>query len=63
MIINVCEVFAPNEAAAEEARKGWISRGLTLDLMYENIPGLNNAQLETKNFIYDQLHKVIKELI
>lgn len=56
-------MFAPNDAAAEEARKGWISRGLTLDLMYENIPGLNSAQLETKNFIYDQLHKVIKELI
>lgn len=63
MILNVCEVFAPNEKAAEEARKGWISRGLTLDIMYENIPGLNNAQLETKNFIYDKLHEVIKTLI
>jgi hypothetical protein len=63
MILNVCEVFAPNEEAAEEARRGWISRGLTLDLMYENIPGLNNAQLDTKNFIYDELHKVIKGLI
>jgi hypothetical protein len=62
-IINVCEAFAPNEQAAEEARKGWISRSVTLDLMYDNIPGLRDAELETKNYIYDKLHKIVKALI
>ena len=63
MIINVCEVFAPNEKAEEEAKRAWICRGLTLDIMYENIPGLNAAQLETKNFIYDKLSQAIIKLV
>lgn len=62
MIINVCEAYAANEDAAREARKAWNTRGITLDLMYENIPGLYNAELETKNFIYGELLKKVNEL-
>ena len=54
-VINVLEVYAADEAAAREARKNWNTRGITLDLMYENIPGLMQADLETKNYIYDKL--------
>jgi len=59
IILNVCEVYAKNEAVAEEARRGWIARGEALDLMYENIPGLQSAALDTKNFIYDCLIKKV----
>ena len=55
IILNVCEVFAKYEEAANEARRGWIARGEALDIMYNNIPNLHAAELETKNFIYDAL--------
>ena len=54
-VLNVLEVYAADEAAAREARKSWNTRGITLDLMYENIPGLMQADLETKNYIYYKL--------
>ena len=63
VLINVCEVFAPNERAAKEARIAWIVRGETLDIMYDNIAGLHDAELETKNFIYDELKTVIYPLV
>lgn len=55
ILLNVMEVYAKTPEAAEEARRGWIARGTTLDIMYSAIPGLQAAALETKNFIYDQL--------
>lgn len=62
IILNVCEVFAENEQKAAEARKSWNTRSITLDLMYDNIPGLMNAELETKNFIYDELLKKVSSI-
>ena len=62
MIINVCEKYAKDQKAAEEARNGWMIRSLTLDLMYDNIPGLNAAALETKNYIYDKLQEAITRI-
>ena len=59
ILLNVCEVFSPNEAAAEAARKSWNVRSITLDLMYDNIPGLRQAELDTKNYIYDQLVRIV----
>lgn len=55
MVLNALEVFAPTEEAAEEARRGWTARTETLNIMYNNIPGLQSAKLETKNYIYDAL--------
>ena len=63
LIINVCEVYAENEAKAIEARKRWLCRSFVLDTMYENIPGLESAQLETKNFICDQLNAVVSKML
>lgn len=62
MIINVCEQYAKDEKAAQEARNSWMIRSLTLDLMYDNIPGLNAAALETKNYIYDKLQEAITRI-
>lgn len=63
MIVNVLEAYAKDEQAAREARKGWIVRSLTLDLMYDNIPDLQAAKLDTKNFIYDKLQTVVSTLV
>lgn len=62
MVINVLEAYAKDEQAAQEARNGWMIRSLTLDLMYDNIPGLNTAALDTKNYIYDKLQETITKL-
>ena len=62
MIINVCEQYAKDEKAAQEARKSWIIRSLTLDLMYDNIPELQAAALDTKNYIYDKLQEAINKI-
>lgn len=62
MIINVMEAYAKDEQAAQEARNGWMIRSLTLDLMYDNIPGLKAAELETKNYIYDKLQEAITRI-
>ena len=62
MIVNVLEVYAKDEQTAQEARNDWIIRSLTLDLMYDNIPGLNTAALDTKNYIYDKLQKAVTKL-
>lgn len=59
VLLNVMEVYAKTEEAAQEARRGWIARGTTLDIMYDNIPNLRQAQLETKNYIYDVLLKIV----
>jgi hypothetical protein len=63
MIINVCEAYAKDEPAAQEARKNWTVRSLTLDLMYDNIPGLQTAALDTKNYIYDKLQEAINKIV
>lgn len=55
ILLNVMEVFAKDQEAAEEARRGWIARGETLEIMYSAIPGLQAAALDTKNYIYDCL--------
>lgn len=62
IVLNVCEVFAKDLEAAKEARKAWNTRTITLDLMYESIPGLMKAELETKNFIYDALLQKVNAL-
>lgn len=62
MIINVCEAYAKDEQAAQEARKNWMIRDITLDLMYDNIPGLQAATLDTKNFIYDKIRETITKI-
>lgn len=62
MIINICEAYAKDEQAAQEARKSWMVRSLTLDLMYDNIPGLQAAALDTKNYIYDKLQEAINKI-
>ena len=59
MVINVLSVYAENEDAKKEARAGWIARGEALDLMYAHIDGLTEAELETKNFIYDAMIKKV----
>ena len=63
MVINVLEVFAKDEDARREARAGWIARGEALELMYSNIDGLQGAELETKNFIYDAMIKKVFPLV
>jgi len=64
ILINVMEAYAKDEKAAEEARRGWIIRSLTLDIMYDNIPDLyHGASLDTKNYIYDQLQAAITKLV
>lgn len=62
LVLNVCEIFAKDQDAAEEARKAWNTRTITLDLMYDYIPGLMKAELETKNYIYDALLEKVKAL-
>lgn len=62
IILNVCEIYAKNENEAHEARRRWIARSEALDIMYDNIPGLQDAKLETKNYIYDKLNAVVFEL-
>ena len=62
LILNVCEIYAKDEQALKEARAGWIARSETLDIMYSSIEGLNQATLETKNFIYDVLIKKVYSL-
>jgi len=62
LVLNVCEIFAKDQEAAEEARKAWNTRSITLDLMYENIDGLMQAELETKNYIYDALLQKVNAL-
>lgn len=62
ILLNVMEVYAKSEQAAEEARRGWIARGTTLDIMYDNIPNLRQAELDTKNFIYDKLLPIVYSL-
>ena len=63
MVINVLEVFAKDEDARREARAGWIARGEALELMYSNIDGLQGAELETKNLIYDAMFKKVFPLV
>ena len=62
ILVNALELYAPNKQAAIEAHIGYMTRSITLDLMYDNIPGLQAAQLETKNYIYDKLHEIVKRL-
>ena len=62
-ILNVCEVFAKDRQSAIDAHAGWIARSETLDIMYDNIAGLHNAELETKNFIYDKLMQIVYPMI
>jgi hypothetical protein len=39
-------------------------RAITLNIMYSgSISGIDNARLETKNFIYDSLSSIISNLI
>lgn len=63
MVLNVLELFAENEQQRIDARAGWIARGETLELMYDNIEGLNEAQLETKNFVYYELLRRVYPLV
>lgn len=58
-LYNVMELYAENAQKAAEARRGWTARSVTLDFMYENIPGLEAADLDTKNYIYDCLLPII----
>ena len=62
VLLNVMEVYAKTPEAAEEARRGWIARGTTLDIMYSAIPGLQAAALDTKNYIYDKLLPIVYSL-
>ena len=38
------------------------TRSIVLKLMYENIPGIKDASLETKNFIYDTIKERLENL-
>ena len=58
-LYNVMELYAENAQKAAEARRGWTARTATLDIMYENILGLEAADLDTKNYIYDCLCPII----
>lgn len=59
MILNVLEVYAANAEEAAEARRGWTARSTTLDIMYNNINGLQAASLDAKNYIYFKLLPII----
>lgn len=59
ILLNVMEVYAPNQEAAQEARRGWIARSTTLDIMYNTINGLQAASLDAKNYIYSKLLPII----
>lgn len=38
-------------------------RSETLRIMYDNIEGVAKAQVETKNYIYDCLNRIIRGLV
>lgn len=54
-LYNILEIFAESEEQAKEAAKDYTARSETLNFMYNYIPNLQTAKLETKNFIYDNL--------
>lgn len=55
ILYNIMELYAETPEQAKEAAKDYKARSETLNFMYNYIPNLQAAKLETKNFIYDNL--------
>ena len=62
-LYNVLEIFAESEEKAKQAAKDYRARSETLNIMYSFIPALNQAKLDTKNYIYDELLKKVYAIL